>query len=390
MPQYDIAVIGGGIHGAGVAQAAAAAGYTVVVLEQKSIAGGTSSRSSKLIHGGLRYLANGQLRLVRECLRERALLLKLAPDLVQLMPFYIPVYPTTRRRPWALALGLSLYGVLAGCAPGAGFCRVPRQNWSTLDGLVTTGLQAVFQYWDAQTDDARLTRAVMHSAQQLGADVQWPAQLIAAQRHEEGWHLDYRQGTATHSLHAATLVNAAGPWVNEVMHCLTPTPTTVAVDLVQGTHLVLDAPRRAGIYYVEAPQDGRAVFVMPWRGKTLLGTTETLFSGAPEAVRVLPAERDYLLTVAAHYFPALVAAREIESFAGLRVLPRGATAAHARPRETVLQRTPTTRPHLITIYGGKLTAYRATAARVIAALQNTLPPRSRCADTATLPLVPVP
>jgi glycerol-3-phosphate dehydrogenase len=162
---FDLVVIGAGIHGAGIAQAAAARGLSVLVLEQAGVASGTSSRSSKLIHGGLRYLESGQFSLVRECLQERALLLKLAAGLVELKPFYIPVYRDTARRPWLLYAGLSLYRMLGDGSAAMRFRRVPQHDWKSLDGLDTTGLEAVFQYYDAQTDDTALTNAVMRSAQ---------------------------------------------------------------------------------------------------------------------------------------------------------------------------------------------------------------------------------
>ena len=163
--QYDLVVIGAGIHGVGVAQAAAAAGYSVLVLEQTGIASATSCRSSKLIHGGLRYLESGQLNLVRESLRERDILLRIAPQLVQLVPFYIPVYRHTARRPWQIRAGLALYAVLGNLRRHAWFAALPRVQWGNLDGLATENLQAVFRYQDAQTDDAALTQAVMRSAQ---------------------------------------------------------------------------------------------------------------------------------------------------------------------------------------------------------------------------------
>ena len=177
---YDVVVIGGGIHGAGIAQAASARGFSVMVLEQTGIASGTSSRSSKLIHGGLRYLESRQFSLVRECLRERTLLLELAPQLIELKPFYIPVYQDTTRRPWLLHAGLSLYAVLGGLHPATRFRRVPQNQWKNLDGLDTAHLEAVFQYNDAQTDDAALTRAVMRSAQRMGAQLKVSATFTGA------------------------------------------------------------------------------------------------------------------------------------------------------------------------------------------------------------------
>lgn len=388
---YDLAVIGGGIHGAGVAQAAAAAGWSVVVLERTSLAAGTSSRSSKLIHGGLRYLENHQYALVKECLRERALLLRNAPDLVHLVPFYLPVYRSTRRRPAYLRLGLSLYALLGGLVPAARFRRLSRAQWAQLDGLETQNLDAVFEYHDAQTDDAALTRAVMHAACTLGAQLRMPAEFEQAQQGADRlWRIDYRTGISGAHVVARTLVNAAGPWIEEVQSRLHPRPAARAVDLVQGTHIVLSGTLERGIYYVESSRDGRAIFVMPWQQQTLIGTTETPYHGDPALVVPLAEEVDHLRATASQYFPHLRQAPLLQAYAGLRVLPRGPGAAFARSRDTLLDSDTPTRPTLIAIYGGKLTAYRATAERVIARLRPSLPTRVARADTRTMHLLPVP
>lgn len=385
---YDLVVIGGGIHGAGIAQAAAAGGFSVLVLEQHSLAHGTSSRSSKLIHGGLRYLESGQMALVRECLHERELLLKLAPDLIQLQPFYIPVYSNTTRRPAQLRVGLSLYALLGGMDKAARFRRVSHREWDDLDGLTTDNLEAVFQYRDGQTDDAALTGAVMRSAQTLGALLHMPATFTGAQLHENSCSVTYQYNGQTHTCETKVLVNAAGPWVNRVLGHITPAPAHLAVDLVQGTHLVVAGNITRGIYYVEAPQDQRAVFVMPWQGNTLIGTTETVYKDTP-AVPLLPLpqkhEQDYLMQTLVHYFPAYRNQPVILSaFAGLRVLPAGEGKAFSRPRETILHVDRQECPRLLTVYGGKLTAYRLTAERVIQRLISTLPGRTAQADTRAL------
>jgi len=389
--RYDVVVIGGGIHGAGVAQAAAAAGYSVLVLEQQAVAAGTSSRSTKLIHGGLRYLESGQLSLVRECLRERALLLRNAPELVRLRPFYIPIYRDTRRRPWQLRAGLSLYALLGGLGPDTRFERVPRRAWEGLDGLDTTGLQTVFCYWDAQTDDAALTRAVMESALGLGAQLDVPARFLRGELEERGCVVHFEQRGVTRSCEASVLVNAAGPWVNAVLSAFTPAPKRLAMDLVAGTHIVVAGGLARGVYYLEAAGDGRAVFAAPWRDNILVGTTETDYRGDPAEVRPLPEERRYLLETLARYFPAYRSAGDDmiqDAFAGLRVLPSGEGAPFRRTRETVLYADRQRRPRLLTIYGGKLTAYRATAARVIERLRPSLPRRAAMADPRTLRLSP--
>jgi glycerol-3-phosphate dehydrogenase len=385
MNSYDVVVIGGGIHGAGVAQAAAARGHSVLVLEQNGLASGTSSRSSKLIHGGLRYLESAQFGLVRESLRERATLLRIAPELVRLVPFHVPVYRHTTRRPWQLRIGLSLYAALGGLAAATRFTTLPPSRWSELDGLDTRGLQAVFRYADAQTDDARLTAAVLRSAQDLGATLACPARFVGAARELSGWSLRYGADRGEQECRTQTIVNAAGPWVNEVLARIVPAQAPLEIELVQGAHLLIAGQLRQGIYYVEAPRDQRAVFLMPWPQGILVGTTETPFHGDPAAVHPLPREIDYLAETVRHYFPSLAVA-EIASFAGLRVLPRGASHAFHRPRDTRFACDDARAPRLVTVCGGKLTAYRATAAKVAKLLQSTLPVRAPRADTESLRL----
>jgi glycerol-3-phosphate dehydrogenase len=384
-PVYDVVVIGGGIHGVGVAQAAAAAGHSALLLERQALAGGTSSRSSKLIHGGLRYLESAQFGLVRESLREREILLRNAPGLVRRVPFYIPVYSSTRRPPWMVRAGLLLYALLGGLSRNARYESVPRARWDSLDGLDTRGLRAVFRYEDAQTDDTRLTQAVMRSAQALGAELRCPANFLSAVHDTDGWLVHYLAGNGEASCRARTLVNAAGPWVNAVLDRIAPRPPMLTVELIQGAHILIEGETRHGIYYVEAPSDGRAVFVMPWQGQTLVGTTETVFNGDPGSVRALPQEIAYLQETLQHYFPHQ-RGRLLDSFAGLRVLPQGPGSLFHRSRETVLHPDDADHVRLVTIYGGKLTGYRATATRVMRLLQKSLPARQTVADTKKLSL----
>lgn len=388
---YDVAIVGGGIHGTGIAQAAAAAGYSTLLLEKTDLAAGTSSRSSKLIHGGLRYLETWQFGLVAECLRERSLLLRLAPDLVQLRDFYIPIFAQTRRPPWLVRIGLGLYAVLGRFGPGTRFSSVGRNQWGSLDGLRTDDLKAVLKYSDAQTDDRLLTRAVMASAQSLGAELAMPAQLFSAIVGNRGVTLRYRVDNTETEAHAAVLINAAGPWANEVLQMIEPAQSLFPVVLVQGSHIVVSHRFERGMYYLESPRDGRAVFVMPRNEDTLVGTTEIPFRGHPDDVVTYPRERSYLAAVVEHYFPALrgsLAAKITGATAGLRVLPAGKGHAFHRPRETILRTDDKKHPRVLSIYGGKLTAYRATAEKVIEHLRPVLPQRQRRALTRELSLVP--
>jgi glycerol-3-phosphate dehydrogenase len=392
--QFDIVVIGAGIQGAGIAQAAASYGYRVLVLEKSAIAAGTSSRSSKLIHGGLRYLETAQFALVRECLHERDLLLQLAPDLVRMKPFCIPVYQTGSRSAMKIALGLSVYALLNGMRASSRFSTIARHHWDTLDGLCTDNLRTVFQYYDAQTDDKELTKAVLHSALQLGAELRMPAQFSAANINGQ-CKVQYVQAGEQRTCTAKLLINAAGPWVPQVLAQITPQQTPLRVDMMQGTHIVLSLPLGERIYYLEAPQDKRAVFVMPWKNHTMIGTTETLFRNTPEQVKPLDTEVDYLLETFAHYFSTgrdqSINLKDaiIDQFAGLRVLPVESTSAFRRSRDTMIQLDNPAAPRVASVYGGKLTAYRATAEKVMQRLLPALPKTKRLADTRKLRLHPV-
>jgi glycerol-3-phosphate dehydrogenase len=289
-----------------------------------------------------------------------------------------------RRRPWQIAAGLALYAALGGFTRANRFARLPRGDWGGLDGLETRGLDSVFRYYDAQTDDAALTRAVMHSAQAFGAELRVPAEFTAARRIDGGWSIDYTDGRVAASCTARAMINAGGPWANDVLARILPRPPLRAMELVQGTHIVLDAPSPAGIYYVEA-HDGRAVFVMPWQRRTLVGTTEVTFNGDPANVAPTAQEIDYLQKTYGDNFPRREA-RVVESFAGLRVLPMASDSPFHRSRETLFHADDPRHPQLITVYGGKLTGYRHAAQRALRCLRAALPERRARADTATLTL----
>lgn len=385
MSDFDLVVVGAGIHGAGVAQAAAAAGHSVLLLEEHAIAHGTSSRSSKLIHGGLRYLETGQFGLVRRSLAERAILLRIAPKLVRLVDFHLPIYGHTTRSRWQIRTGLSLYALLGGLDADARYARVPRANWGELDGLTTRDLRAVYRYRDGQTDDAELTRAVVASARELGATLRMPAKWLSAQREAEGYQVHWSEEGRVSACSTAALVLAGGPWTPNLQTRSIPVGPVPPLELVGGTHLEVEGRLTRGIYYVEAPTDARAVFVMPWRGHTLVGTTETPWPRAPEGIEPTPAEVEYLGLCLEHYFPDHPATF-IDAWAGLRVLPGSDATAFRRPRDVMLTVDVPGDPRRVAIYGGKLTGYRSTALEVLERLRGALPDRQRRADTATLPL----
>jgi glycerol-3-phosphate dehydrogenase len=291
-----------------------------------------------------------------------------------------------------LRAGLSLYWLLAAGQADASFSSVSRRQWDQLDGLRTDGLRAVFRYHDAQTDDALLTRAVVDSAEKLGAAVEYPAMVVGVELNGASCQVDYLQSGREQSVTCSVVINATGPWVNRLLENVKPSVSEVAVDLIRGTHIVLNQPSPRGFYYVESPRDGRAVFVMPWKGKFMVGTTESRFRGDPGLVKPLPQEIRYLREILAHYFPDRTDLKTCEvesSFAGLRVLPQGQGHAFHRSREILihpdrpLELGP---PRLVTLYGGKLTVFRATAEKVMKLIEPALPTRKSKAETHHLKL----
>ena len=271
---FDVIVAGAGIHGVGVAQAAAAAGHSVLVLEQQAIAAGSSSRSSKLVHGGLRYLESGQFRLVRESLHERALMLRLAPELVRLQNFYIPIYEHSRRRPWQLRIGLSIYAALAGLDAAARFGTVPRSAWGQLDGLDTHELEQVFWYHDAQTDDALLTAAVVRSAQSLDAQLAMPARFLGATLTDSGAQVRFEQEGREQECSARVLINAAGPFVDD-HNRVSGEKTAHRHVFSKGIHLIVPQVTPQHRILTFFADDGRLFFVIPMGVRTCVGTTDT-------------------------------------------------------------------------------------------------------------------
>lgn len=386
---YDVLVIGAGIQGVGVAQALAAAGYSVLVVEQTAPAAGTSSKSSKLIHGGLRYLESFQLGLVRESLQERKLLLELAPDLVKLKQLHIPIYSQTTRSALTIRAGLQLYRALSKFDPDTRFKTLPKSEWGNLGGLKTEGLKTVFRYAEAQTDDAALTRAVLQSATDLGAEVKLGVKFVGAEVSDKGVRVNLRSPLNDLSVDCRVLVNCAGAWVENIISAIQPRPPLPRVELIQGSHLLLP-PVVDHYFYLEAPSDRRAIFVLPYQGQLMVGTTEKLHQGTPETAACSQEERHYLLSTLNYYFPHLLYHQDqIESFAGLRVLPKNNQNAFSRSRDVMMSCDNEASPRVVSVVGGKLTTYRATAEQVLAKIRPSLPGATVRGDTRKIKLTPV-
>lgn len=367
LTEYDVMIIGGGVQGCAIAQASAAAGFSTLIIDKNDWGAETSSKSSKLIHGGLRYIQTAQFALVRESLAEREWMFKHIPDLVKPNWFYVPLYQDSKFRPWQLASGLSIYQMLGAFNKHSFYKRIPKKQWHTLGGLKTEGLQAVFAYQDGQTNDQELCKRIIASAESLGAHCISAAQFTRAAKFSHGYQACFKTEQGETCVKAKLLINAAGPWVNHVLASITPPPGLKAIELVQGAHIVIDQQISEHCFYLEVPSDKRVVFVMPWQGKTLVGTTETPFEGNPDNCQPLDKEVYYLQEALEHYFPELEYTI-VDSFAGLRVLPKAEGRAFYRPRDTKID----VDGPLISVYGGKLTTWRATAENVLKKIEQVL------------------
>jgi len=381
MTDVDILIIGGGINGVGVAQAAAAAGHSVLLTEQNTIASATSRNSTKLIHGGLRYLESMQMMLVYEALHEREILLKLAPGLVSREWFYIPVYRHSKRPAWMVKTGLGLYWLLS--SGRSRFKSIPQKQWKNMiPGLNTEHMTALLAYEDAATDDALLTGAVARSAEQLGATILEHTAFVSAIFQDDRWLVQLRPDT---EIRATILINATGPWINTTRQYITPPPPVQEARLVQGTHLLLDRPCSAFVY-VESG-DGRVMFFRPWKNGTLAGTTETEFHGDPAMVHATQQEVTAILATYNHYFPDQPCSESdiLEYYCGIRVLPQYADSAFSASRSAMLVCDNDDKPSYLAIYGGKLTTYRKEAEKVERLISRRLPARQK-ADTGKIGL----
>lgn len=366
--EYDMIIAGAGIHGAAVARQAVEHGYSVLVLEQyESPAQGTSGRSSKLVHGGLRYLETFNIGLVRECLLDRKRLLDKYPDLVRLRRFFIPIYKETNRSRLAIKTGLSLYGMLSKSGKYGRHRKIFKREWDALDGIKKEDLTTVYQYWDAQTDDVKLTKRLIQEAEEQKADILFNAKIERCDRKSDSLLVTYIQDGKVSEVSGKYFINATGPWVNEVLEKCSPKVPELPIERVQGTHIELPGELKKGIYYFEAPQDKRAVYAMPWHGHILFGTTETIYKGAPEKVEPTMLEISYLLTIFNHYFPdnPVEGTDIIKSWAGLRVLPFNDKVPFKRSREAVFHSDNKRDPRIISIYGGQLTSHQSTAEKLL-------------------------
>ncbi len=367
--QVDVLIVGGGINGAAVARDVAGRGRSVYLAEKSDYASGTSSASSKLIHGGLRYLEQREFRLVREALAEREIMLRMAPHIVKPMRFLIPIRRDQRRPPWMVHLGLWLYDRLAARRQLAKSGRLDAAGIAAIPGLRPKGLKAVLHYPDCWTDDARLTLACVLDGRDRGADVGNYREVVRIRPESDAFTVTMRETGAQTTLRAKHIVNAAGPWANLVLDRVAAEGVAQRpLRLVRGSHIVvpMSEPKTPDAFTLQN-DDGRVVFVLPWLERFLIiGTTDVVHDVPLENVRCSDEERAYLLACYHRFFDRVIEARDVVwSFSGVRPLvDDGAAnpAAVSRDHELHVQRFG--RAVLLTVYGGKLTSHRVVAEEV--------------------------
>lgn len=366
---YDIAIIGGGINGCGIARDAAGRGFSVLLAEMGDLASGTSSWSTKLIHGGLRYLEHYEFRLVREALKEREVLWALAPHIIQPVRFVLPHHEGMRPA-WVLRLGLFLYDHIGGRTrlPATRSVKLRRDlAGEPLQPIYTKG----FEYSDCRVDDARLVVLNARDAADRGANIRLHTKVVGARRHADHWQIRLRKGlTGRHdTVQARLLINAAGPWVDMVLRDLLEGRSRPNVRLVQGSHIVVPKLYEHDRCYIFQNSDGRIVFAIPFeRDYTLIGTTDRDYKGDPGKAAISKEETDYLCGAVSGYFRDPVTPDQVVwSFSGVRPLyDDGATMAQEATRDYVLKVDDAAdQPPLINIFGGKLTTYRKLAEAVL-------------------------
>lgn len=371
----DLLVIGGGINGCGIARDAAGRGLSVTLVEKDDIASATSQWSSKLIHGGLRYLEQYEFRLVREALREREVLLKLAPHIIRPLLFVLP-HDRSMRPTWMIRTGLWLYDHLGGkiTLPRSKYVSFPHLEFSA---ALKPEIRSGYVYSDCRVDDARLTLLNAMSARKHGATVLTRTRFENAGRIEGGWEAALVRADGTrNTVRAKAIVNAAGPWVIDALHTIDTQRTREKVRLVKGSHIIVPKVHSQGHAYILQNPDKRVVFIIPYeREFSLIGTTDVAVSSVEEGRTISNDETRYLVEAANRFLAKpLKESDVVSSYTGVRPLyDDGSDNPSEVTRDYVLKRAAAAGAPLLSVFGGKITTYRCLAEEAMEKLSPFFP-----------------
>ena len=374
----DIFIIGGGINGVGIAADAAGRGLSVVLAEQNDLGSGTSSASTKLIHGGLRYLEHYEFMLVRKALIEREVLLEAAPHIISPMRFLLPQHRKVRSS-WLVRLGLYIYDHLGGrkILPPTETVDLRSEEY---EGILKPEFKKAFEYSDCWVDDSRLVVLNAMVARDRGAIILPRHKCIRASRTQDYWHVGLKDGITGEykTVKAKVLINAAGPWLDQVIDETLQTQIPNLVRLVKGSHIIVPKMYDHDRAYLFQGADGRIVFSIPYEGKyTLIGTTDEDFNGDLSDVSISDDEINYLCEKASVYFNRAITPNDVQyTYAGVRPLYNdGASAAQEATRDFILRLNE--RNQLLSVIGGKITTYRVLAEKVLEKLDGIFPKMKR-------------
>ncbi len=370
---YDLAVIGGGINGVGIAADASGRGLSVFLCEKDDLASHTSSASSKLIHGGLRYLEHKEFRLVREALAEREVLLAKAPHIIRPMRFIMPHRPHLRPA-WLIRTGLFFYDHLGKREKLLGSNNVYFKEDSPLKAAITRG----FEYSDCAVDDSRLVVLNAMHAREKGADVVTRTRCLSAQREGQYWVVDLENEKGQFQIKAKALVNAAGPWVAQFIKQDLQLKSPYGIRLIQGSHIIVPKLYEGDKAFIMQNDDRRIVFAIPYLDQyTMIGTTDREYQGDPAQVKITQEETDYLIKVSNEHFKTqLTQADIISTFAGVRPLCDDESdnpSAITRDYTLALSKESDNQAPLLSVFGGKLTTYRKLAESAMQQLKAFFP-----------------
>ena len=386
---YDIAIIGGGVNGCGIARDAAGRGLKVILAEKGDLASGTSSASTKLVHGGLRYLEHYEFRMVREALKEREVLLSSAPHIIWPLRFVLPHHAALRPA-WLIRMGLFLYDHLGGrkILPASHQINLSR---AVSGAPLRSEFTRAFEYSDCWVDDARLVVLNAVDAKARGADIRTRTEAVSARRDDGHWSvvLENKLSGARQTIEARTLINAAGPWVDDVLTKRVGQNNKPRIRLVKGSHIVVPKVFDHDRAYIFQNADRRIVFAIPYETDfTLIGTTDVDYTGDPGAVAITDEEVNYLCAAASEYFKTPAHPDQVVwTYSGVRpLLDEGGGSAQEATRDYVLELdTAKGEVPLLNIFGGKITTYRRLAEEAIAKLSGSLNIGSAWTAGATLP-----
>jgi len=359
---YDLLVIGGGINGAGIARDAAGRGLSVLLVEKDDLAAHTSSASTKLVHGGLRYLEHYEFRLVRESLKEREVLLALAPHIIWPLRFVLPHHAGLRPA-WLLRLGLFLYDHIGGrklLPPTKGV----NLRQSPHAAILKPSLKRGFEYSDCWVEDSRLVVLNALDAKERGADIRTRTECTGLEREDTMWRATLRDASGETQVHARAIANAAGPWVDEVLRRATRANAPAHLRLVKGSHLVVPKLWDGPHCYIFQNGDGRICFAIPYEQQfTLLGTTDERFEGDPDEVHISEDEAAYICASVNEYLATQVRPKDaVWSYSGVRPLYEDEAASDSTvTRDYVFEVDDEGGAPILSVFGGKITTYRRLA-----------------------------